>query len=322
MIIQVQKIMEEDINHQRTEHDESYSYGSAFCNGKYVPIQEASVPLTDAGFLHADAAYDVVTVSKGSFFRLDDHLDRMEKSCQKFVLTNPYSREEVKDILTNLVKLTGLKDAYVWWCVTRGPLNSASRKNPSLQQNAMFAFVSPYFFQADDERRSNGLEVLISKKYKRISEKAVDPTAKNFHWMDMKLGLFEARSENKDWVILTDENDYLTEAAGANIFLIQNNEIFTPDSGCLEGITRKTTFELAQELGIKVNICKVKAEQLLQADEAFTSSSAGGIMPIQSVDDINLPITPQNKNSIAARLHDAYWEKRWNGWLGTPINYK
>lgn len=321
MVIQVQKIMEEDQAHQRAVHDESYSYGSAFCNGKYVPIQEASVPLTDAGFLHADAAYDVVTVSRGEFFRLDDHLDRMEKSCEKFVLNNPYSREEVKEILTNLVKLTGLKDAYVWWSVTRGPLSSASRKNPSIQQNAMFAFVSPYFFQADDERRTNGLEILISKKYKRISDKAVDPTAKNFHWMDMKLGLFEARGQNKDWVVLTDEDNYLTEAAGANIFLIKNKVLYTPDSGCLEGITRKTAIELATELGLEVKICKIKADELLQADEAFTSSSAGGIMPIQMVDDTKLPITPQNKDSIAARLHDLYWEKRWSGWLGTPVDY-
>ncbi|ARD28777.1 Branched-chain amino acid aminotransferase [Acinetobacter lactucae] len=321
MVIQVEKIMAEHELHQRAEHEEQYSYGSAFCNGQYVPIQEASVPLMDAGFLHADAAYDVVTVSRGAFFRLDDHLDRMEASCQKFFLENPYSREEVREILTNLVKLTGLKDAYVWWAVTRGPLSSASRKNPVLQQNAMFAFVSPYFFQADDERRTNGLEILISKHYNRISEKAVDPTAKNFHWMDMKLGLYEARSQDKDWVVLTDGNGYLTEAAGANIFAIKNNEIYTPDSGCLEGITRRTVIELANELGVKTHITKVKEDELLEADEAFTSSSAGGVMPIQTVDEVVLPIAPTNENSLAAKLHDLYWTKRWDGWLATKINY-
>ncbi|MDH2528297.1 aminotransferase class IV [Acinetobacter baumannii] len=320
MIIQVQSIMQNDENHQRLDSNPKYDYGSAFCNGEFLPIQEASVPLTDAGFLHADAAYDVVTVSKGAFFRLEDHLDRMEASCKKFLLNNPYSREEVKDILNKLVALTGLKDAYVWWAVTRGPLNSASRKNPSLQQNAMFAFVSPYFFQADDETRTNGFDMLISKKYKRISHKAVDPTAKNFHWMDMKLGIYEARSFNKDWVVLTDDEDNLTEAAGANIFIVKNNEVYTPDIGCLEGITRKTVIDLCNELGIKVHVETVSAQQLLDADEAFTSSSAGGIMPIKTVDDVELK-SPLDPSSLTAKLHDLYWTKRWSGWLNTSVQY-
>ena len=62
-------------------------------DGKYVPITEATVPLVDAGFLHADAAYDVVTVSRGNFFRLDDHLARMEESSAKFFLENPFNRD-------------------------------------------------------------------------------------------------------------------------------------------------------------------------------------------------------------------------------------
>ena len=115
----------------------------------------------------------------------------------------------------------GLKDAYVWWCVTRGPL-SVDRRDRSAMKNAMFAFAVPFFFQADDEVRTRGSNLLISKRYNRISAKAVDPTAKNFHWMDMKLALFEAMTQEKDWAVLVDEHDNLTEAAGANVFFVKN----------------------------------------------------------------------------------------------------
>ncbi|NUF35808.1 branched-chain amino acid--2-keto-4-methylthiobutyrate aminotransferase, partial [Acinetobacter oleivorans] len=73
--------------------------------------------------------------------------------------------------------------------------------------------------------------------------------------------------------------------------------------------------------GVKTHITKVKEEELLEADEAFTSSSAGGVMPIQTVDDVVLPVAPTNENSLAAKLHDLYWTKRWDGWLATKINY-
>jgi branched-chain amino acid aminotransferase len=316
-IIQVQKIMQEHPLHARAPHEPRYEDGSAFCNGNYVPITEASVPLVDAGFLHADAAYDVVTVSRGNFFRLEDHLTRMEASSAKFFLENPFNRDQVREILHNLVRNTGLKDAYVWWCVTRGPL-SADRR--AAMHNAMFAFVAPFFFQSDDEVRTRGSNLIISKFYNRISPRAVDPTAKNFHWMDMKLALFEAVTQGKDWAILADEQGNLTEAAGANVFFVKNGELYTPGEGCLLGITRQSVFDIAAELGLKVNIGTYTADQLRGADEAFTSSSAGGIMPISYVDDQRLG-THEGAGPISEKIHNLYWEKRWAGWHAEPAEY-
>jgi len=318
-IIQVQAVMAEHPDHTRAPHPAEHEYGTAFCQGRIVPVQEASVPLVDCGFLHADAAYDVVTVSRGVFFRLEEHLTRMEESCRRFALTNPYSRSEVKDILSQMVATSGLKDAYVWWCVTRGPLPE-DRTDLSKYQNAMFAFATPYLFQAPDEMRTRGFDLIISKEYERISPKAVDPKAKNFHWMDMKMSLFEAVRAQKDWSVLTDADGYLTEAPGANIFFIKNGEMFTPADGCLLGITRKSVIELATELGLKVSIGNWPADDLLKADEAFTCSSAGGIMPIRSVDDQVLGGT-FGPGPITTKLHNMYWEKRWSGWHATPVNY-
>ncbi|RDE24660.1 branched-chain amino acid--2-keto-4-methylthiobutyrate aminotransferase [Motiliproteus coralliicola] len=318
-IIKAEQIMLNEPAHARKAHDERFAMGSAFMNGSYCGLHEAGVPIVDMGFMHADAAYDVVSVSKGQFFRLEDHLERFEKSCEKFLLINPYSREQTADILTNLVKLAGTQEAYVWWCVTRGMM-PADRADLESYQPAFYAFVIPYLYIANDEQRTRGLDVMISKNYIRIPPSSVDPTAKNLHWMDMKLSMIEAVMGQKDWSVLTDADGNLAEAPGANIFLIKDGELYTPDSGCLEGITRKTTLELAREAGIPIHVEPVITSQLLEADEAFITSTAGGIMPINSVDGVVLGDT-DGPGEITTALHNRYWEKRWGGWLATTVDY-
>lgn len=320
-IIQAEHIMLNDPAHVRVAYEPKYDHGSAFINGTYVDLDNATIPMSDLGFTQADACYDVVSVSKGYLFRLEDHLERFEGACAKFQLTNPYTKEQTTEILCNLVKQAGAKEAYVWWAVTRGFMpDGGDRINPKAYENRFYAFVVPYVFISDDEQRARGIDLLVSKQYIRIPPKAVDPTAKNFHWMDLKLSLFEAKAANKEWSVLCDASDYLTEAPGSNIFLIKDGALYTPDSGCLEGITRKTTLELAKEIGMPVHVERIHVKQLLNADEAFLTSTAGGIMPINTVDDTVLG-GKTGPGELTTQLHNLYWTKRWDGWLGTPVDY-
>lgn len=320
-IIQAHHIMLNDPAHLRVAHEPQYGHGSAFINGTYVDLDNAAIPMADLGFTQADACYDVVSVSKGYLFRLEDHLERFEGACAKFQLNNPYTKAQTTEILTNLVKQAGAKEAYVWWAVTRGFMpDGGDRINPKAYENRFYAFVVPYVFISDDDQRTRGIDLLVSKNYIRIPPEAVDPTAKNFHWMDLKLSLFEAKAANKEWSVLCDANGYLTEAPGSNIFLIKDGALYTPDSGCLEGITRKTTLELAKEIGMPIHVERVHVEQLLNADEAFLTSTAGGIMPINTVDDSVLG-GEAGPGELTTQLHNLYWTKRWDGWLGTAVDY-
>ena len=320
-IIKADHIMLNDPAHVRLAHDPQYGHGSAFIHGTYVDIDNAGIPMSDLGFTQADACYDVVSVSKGYLFRLEDHLERFESACRKFQLTNPYSKAETVEILENLIKQAGTREAYVWWAVTRGFMPDGNERiNPAAYENRFYAFVVPYVFIAGDEQRARGIDVMVSKLFIRIPPKAVDPTAKNFHWMDLKLSLFEAQAAQKEWSILCDADGYLTEAPGSNIFFIKDGALYTPDSGCLEGITRKTTLELAKELGLPLHVERVHVEQLLNADEAFLTSTAGGVMPINSVDDRVLG-GKAGPGELTTRLHNLYWTKRWDGWLGTAVDY-
>ena len=120
-----------------------YSKGAAFVRGKYLPIGQASVPLTDWGFLRSDATYDVVTVWAGAFFRLDDHLDRFLASCQRFRLDPGLTREEIVEVLERCVALAGLRESYVEMIVTRGQPPWGSR-DPRQAANQFYAFAVPY----------------------------------------------------------------------------------------------------------------------------------------------------------------------------------
>ena len=322
-VLQVKKIMESSSDHKRHAHDEQYNTGAVFASGEYCSILKPVIPIYEQGFLQSDAIYDVVSATRGYIFRLSDHLKRFEQNCSKFSLKNPYSCQETEDILNNLVKLTGFRDAYIFWCVTRGlPKGNGpvDRKDFLAFENQFYAYVVDYGFICDDAQRTAGADIMVSKKYKRIPPSSVDPTAKNFHWMDMKLALFEANGKGYDWTILLDAQGNLTESPGANIFIVKDNIVYTPESGCLEGITRRTAVELCNELNIPVKITNVPVEMLLDADEAFMTSTAGGIMPVNSVDHVLLGGT-SGPGVISSRLHNLYWEKRWAGWLGTPVDY-
>ena len=325
-LIQVDEVVRADPQSARLPHDEKYARGAAFLHGEYCALQDATIPLMDMGFFHSDAVYDVATVSKGRYFRLQDHFERFSRSCEMFRLRNPHTEEAMLRIFNALLRSAGLREANVFWCVTRGlpkpGANSARDRNkPEAFENRFYAMAYPYASIATQEQRNRGFDITISEQYMRIHPRAVDPRAKNFHWMDMKLSLFEARDRGKDWSILTDAEGNLTEAPGANIFVLKAGQLYTPEDGCLEGITRRTALELADLLGIRTHIGKVHARQLKSADDAFLTTSAGGIIPVNSVDGIVLG-GREGAGEVTAQIHDLYWEKLWRGWKGTPVDYQ
>ena len=310
-------------DHSRLPHDPDYAFGAAYIADHFCPVMEAAIPIVDLGFMHADAVYDVVSVSRGMFFRLDDHQARFAKACEKINVRNPYNKEQEADILHEMVARAGLRDAYVWWTVTRGmpPMGRNEMIDPEKFENRFYGFATPFVFLFDDEQRARGVDLVISRDYNRISPRAIDPTAKNFCWLDMQMALFEAGRRGAEWAVLTDEKGFLTEATGANIFAVIDGTVITPDSGCLEGITRESTMDLCRELNIPVQSRQLHSDELRKAEEVFMTTTAGSIMPVRSVDG-----DPAGGHKGAAplsiRLHNLYWEKRWAGWHGTPVRYE
>ena len=121
---------------------------------------------------------------------LPRHLDRFERSMERLLLSPPYGRNEIRDILIECVRLSGLRDAYAEVICTRGIPRPGSR-DPRDCDNRFYAFVVPFIWIADPEKQEQGLHAVIGSK-QRIAPDSVDPTVKKYHWLDLQIGLLDS----------------------------------------------------------------------------------------------------------------------------------
>jgi branched-subunit amino acid aminotransferase/4-amino-4-deoxychorismate lyase len=145
-----------------------FSAGAAFNHGRFVPIAQASIPMTDWGFLRSDACYDVARVWDGAFFRLGDHLERFFASCRRFRLDPGLDAAQVTEVLTQCVRLSALRASYVEMICTRGQPPWGSR-DPRQAANRFHAFAVPFVWIANAEQRERGLHVLVHREVQRIA---------------------------------------------------------------------------------------------------------------------------------------------------------
>ena len=295
----------------------TYADGAAFVEGRFVPVAEARVPILDWGFLRSDATYDVAHLWRGSFFRLEDHLDRFERGMEMLRMNLPYGRDEIRDVLVECVRLSGLRDAYAEIICTRGVPPHGSR-DPRDCENNFFAFVVPFVWIADPDKQVRGLHATISR-VQRIQSESVDPTVKNYHWLDLEAGLYEAYERGGETVILVDRDENVVEGPGFNVFAVKDGGVFTPSRGVLEGITRKTVIELAAEIGIPLEVRPVPADEVRTADEVFITSTAGGIIPVTTVD--GRPVGAGEPGTVTWRLREAYWDLHRDPRFTLPARY-
>ena len=294
-----------------------FSQGTAWIDGEFVPVSEARIPLLDRGFTRSDATYDVTHVWKGWMFRLDDHLDRFERNMKALRLKLPVSRQRLTEILIECVRLSGLRDAFVQMTCTRGLAPKGSR-DPREAENRLYVFAIPFVWIADRAKQTEGINLHISA-IERIPPTSVDPRTKNFHWMDLTMGLLEAYDAGCDIEVLSDRDGNVTEGPGFNIFVVAKGRLMTPAEGVFDGMTRRTVIELAEETNLNPQEVAVPADVVRGADEVFLSSTAGGIMPVTRIDGKS--VGDGNPGPLTQRLQHLYWARKEEGWLGTRIDY-
>ncbi|KAB8229506.1 hypothetical protein ETB97_004905 [Aspergillus alliaceus] len=296
-----------------------FSNGVAWVEGQLTPLSEARIPLLDQGFLRSDLTYDVPAVWDGRFFRLDDHLTRLEESCHKMRMRLPLPRETIKQILINMVSQSGIRDAFVELIVTRGFRFVRGAKPEELLNNNIYMFIQPYVWVMDPALQQTGGKAIVARTVRRIPPGSIDPTIKNLQWGDLIRALFEASDRHATYPFLTDGDTYLTEGAGFNIFIVKDGVLYTPDRGALLGITRKSVIEVASARGVEVRIEPVPVEMAYHADEIFMSTTAGGVMPITTLDEG--PVGDGNVGPITKAVWDGYWAMHYNPLYTVEIDY-
>lgn len=296
-----------------------FAQGVAWVEGELVPLHQARIPLLDQGFMHSDLTYDVPAVWDGRFFRLDDHITRLEASCEKIRLKLPLPREEVKQILVEMVAKSGIRDAYVELIVTRG-LKGVRGTKPEDMHNNLYMFIQPYVWVMTPNVQRTGGSAIIARTVRRVPPGSMDPTVKNLQWGDLTRAMLEAQDRGAQHPFLTDGDAHLTEGSGFNIVLAKDGVLYTPDRGVLQGVTRKSVIDVARANDIEVRVEFVPVELAYNCDEIFMCTTAGGIMPITSLD--GQPVKDGQIGPITKTIWDGYWALHYDQAYSFNINYE
>ena len=249
-----------------------------YLNGDFVSKASAKISVLDRGFLFGDGIYEVIPVYKGQAFRLSEHLRRLDASLKAIRLANPYKAAQWQSLIDQVIAKSGQQHLSIYIQISRGCQEQRNHlAGDSLEPTVL---IMPGPLSTDvAELRPIKAALLEDIRWQYCHIKSVSLLANI-------LLRQEAESQGCQEAILHRGN-MLTEGATSNIFLVKNNEIHTPKKNryILGGITRDLIIELAEKAGIKVQQRDIEVPELLQADEAWVSSSSREISPVTQIND-------------------------------------
>jgi branched-chain amino acid aminotransferase len=287
--------------------------GAAYVNGEFVPVEAAAISIFDSGFIGGVSVFDTLACWEGGIFKLSRHRERFERSAHAAMIPLPCSGTELEALIVETTRRSGLRNAYVQVIATPGRRFAASL--PSHGQT-LIVYAIPYVWLWPEEKAESGISIIIPT-VRQWPAAVVDAKIKNFNRMHSHLARLEADRSHADDIVFVDDRGLLTESRGANVFLVRGGGLYTPRSGILEGITRETVFEIADELALPAAERDLTAYDLYTAEEAFLCSTAGGIFPIAEVDGRRVgagAIGP-----LTRRIRERYWERHLSGPDVTPV---
>jgi D-alanine transaminase len=249
-----------------------------FLNGKFLPIEQAMVPVLDRGFIFGDGVYELIPVYSRAPFRMDDHLARLERSLAAVRIKNPYPREQWRAIILELVAKQPWEDQGVYFQVTRG-VAKRDHAFPAGVGPTVFAMCNP----------------LVNPPKELVEKGAVAVSAVDNRWLrcDIKsislIGNVLLRQASADAgaveTILFREGK-LTEASASNVFVAKNGLLLPPPKSnlILPGITYDVVVEIAQATGIPIEFRDVGESEVRAADEVWLTSSSKEILAVVTLD--------------------------------------
>ncbi len=247
-------------------------------NGRFMPLEEATVPVLDRGFIFGDGVYEVIPVYSRRLFRLAEHLRRLQNSLDGIGLQNPHTAAEWGALLQQLVDQNEGEDQYLYLHITRG-VAKRDHAFPKGVAPTVFLMSSPLTPPAP-ELKAGGVTAITAQdnRWLRCDIKAISLLPNVLlRQQAVVAGTMEA-------VLLRD--GFLTEGSASNIFVVQNGVILAPPKNnlMLPGITYDLILELAAAEQIPCKVGPVPEAALRSADEIWLTSSTREILPITVLD--------------------------------------
>ena len=254
-----------------------------YINGKLLDKNEATISVFDHGLLYGDGVFEGIRSYNGLIFKLTEHLLRLYESAKSIELSIPISLPELTEAIIRTLKANQLKDAYIRLVVTRGVgdlgLDPAKCPSPTI------IIITDKIALYPEEYYKNGLELITASTRRSIPE-AVNPQIKSLNYLNNILAKIEATNSGVMEAIMLNQNGYLVECSGVNIFVVKKEQVLTPPCflGALKGITRDAIIELAREEKLEVREEIMTRHDLFNSDESFLTGTAAEIIPVVKVD--------------------------------------
>ena len=269
-----------------------------YLNGRFLPLEEASVPVLDRGFLFGDGVYEIVPVYGGRPLRLPEHLARLQRSCDAIRLANPYGDAEWARVLNEVVARNDGGDLAVYWQVTRGV---AKRDHAFPQDTAPTVFMmanplpSPTPAQVE-----NGVACvsMTDNRWLRCDIKAIALLS--------NVLLRQAAIDGGGAEAILFRDGYLTEGAASNILVARGGKLLAPpkDHLILPGITYDLVLELDATHGVPFEVREISEAEVRTADELMLTSSTKEVLAITTLD--GKPVGSGRPGPVFRVLHGLY----------------
>ena len=280
-----------------------------------MPQSRASISVFDHAVLYGDGVFDTSCAWNGHIFMLDAHLDRLYRSIHAAKLTIGVTKDELRALIVETVRRNGLLNAYIKVVVSRG-VSPEPLLDPRNCIPGLIIFARPYLSLVDPQEAARGLATKITS-VRRIPPECLDPKIKSLNYLNLIMAKLEAIESGCDDAIMLDTQGYVSEGPGYNIFAVIRGNVVTPSRSILEGITRTAVFLIAERLGLAVTEGFYTSYDLYTAEEVFFCSTAGGIIPITSID--GRTIGSGEAGAITIKIRSAYRELLESGEHGTAV---
>lgn len=264
--------------------------GRIWHNGRLIPWKDATIHVMSHVVNYGSSIFEGIRCyhlpAGPAIFRVHEHMQRLLDSAKIYRIDVPYTREELVQASVELVRENGVSPCYIRPIVLRG--YGEAGVNPFNSPTEVFMANYPWGKYLGHGSVTDGVEVCVSS-WNRLAPNTMPAMAKaGANYMNSQLIKMEAILNGYVEGIALDVNGYVSEASGANLFVVRGGKLLTPPLGnsVLPGITRDSVLQIARDLGIPVVEQMVPREMLYLADELFFCGTASEITPIRSVDKI------------------------------------
>lgn len=281
-----------------------------YLNGSLVPRSTAKISVFDHAFLYGYGLYETMRAYQGKIFLLERHTKRMLDAAATIRLANKLAGTDLAKACIDTLAANSLKDARIRLTVSNGEADAAPWTDNRGKPNVVVT-ARPYI-PFSEKIYSEGFRVGIASV--RRCRQSVVATLKSVSHLTSVMARMETAAYSMDEALLLNEDDYIAEGGGCNVFFVRSGELLTPplDSGILPGVTREVVMNLAMGMGIVVSEVDIRPAALKQFDEAFVTNAMIEVMPVTTIREANgrmLTIGSGKPGKITRQLMEAYKEK-------------